>query len=317
MIAINKRSMLLFLASSSTTIHNNNNNIVLGFAPPVLSAARSTTTTSSRRTLAVVVETILNSAVVPLKFALGGDDNADPDLIPQTRSSSSPKSTFASIELESSFTSPVMKQVYVQLLEWKEKYGHPNIPLTNEGGKACNVLRRLHVQKKLTDDEVEWLDSIEFKFHSFEDIYRFANFDEMLIRLIEYDKIAVSPNNNFQVPKKCPEDPELGAWVTGIRRLGMDGVNPDHERQLSAINFTWKSTRQCGSKFMIQYRDYVEQVELKGRETVLNDPNTTLWIQAQQLALKRGTLSQTRVQYMGEVFGDRWTTIGNKIIDKQ
>ncbi|MGK3736031.1 MAG: hypothetical protein ACI90V_002873 [Bacillariaceae sp.] len=313
--------MLLFLASSSTTIQNNNNsnNCVLGFAPPVPSA------TSSRRTIAaVVVKSNLNSVAIPLNYARGGDDNTD-DLIPQTQtpqaqspslpsSSSSPKK-FASIELESSFTSPVLKQVYVQLLEWKEKYGHPNVPLKNDGGKACNVLRRLHVQKKLTDDEVEWLDSIRFKFHSFEDIYRFANFDEMLIRLIEYEKN--NPNNNFQVPKKCPEDPELGAWVTGIRRLGMDGINPDHERQLTEIQFTWKSTRQCGSKFMIQYRDYVEQVELKGRETILNDPSTTVWIQAQQQALKRGTLSQTRVQYMGEVFGDRWTTIGNKIIDNK
>ena len=30
---------------------------------------------------------------------------------------------------------------------------------------------------------------------------------------------------------------------------------------------------------------------------------------AKQLALKRGTLSQTRVQYMGQLFGETWTTI--------
>mmetsp|Transcript_18124 Transcript_18124/g.37179 ORF Transcript_18124/g.37179 Transcript_18124/m.37179 type:complete len:302 (-) Transcript_18124:57-962(-) len=211
-------------------------------------------------------------------------------------------------ELTKRFASPVLKEHCIEMLEWIEVYGHPNIPLKNDGGNACQVLRRLHVQKKLTDDEVEWLEEIGFRFHSIEDVYRFADFDEMLGRLLAYE--AAHPNNNFQVPKKCPEDPELGAWVTGIRRLGKEGVNPEHERRLCAVDFAWHSTRKCGSKFMKQYREWTQQVELQGIEAVLGDSNTIAWIKAQQLALKRGTLSQTRVQYMGTLFGERWTTIG-------
>jgi len=214
------------------------------------------------------------------------------------------------VPLTKRFTSPVLKQHYGELLEWKETYGHPNIPLKNDGGNACQILRRLKVQKKLTDDEIEWLDGIGFRFHSIEDVYRFADFDDMLGRLLAYEE--AHPNNNFQVPKKCAEDPELGAWVTGIRRLGKDGVNPDHERRLCAIDFVWKSTRKCGSKFMDQFREWTKQVELEGIETILEDPKTIAWIQAQQLALNRGTLSQTRVQYMGQLFGERWTTIGKE-----
>lgn len=278
---------ILFFLTSSSTIH-----IINGFTPNVLSW--ETLARSRRSSVDAVVESNLNS-VVPLKYARGGDD----DLISRL----SPK-------LTESFTSPVLKHVYPQLLAWKGKYGHPNIPLKNEGGNACQIIRRLHAQKKLISEEVEWLDSIGFKFHSFEDIYRFADFDEMLDRLLLYEE--AHPNNNFQVPKKCPEDPELGAWVTGIRRLCKDGIKPDHERRLCEINFAWESTRSCGSKFMIQYRDYLQQVEELGIETVLKDPTTILWIQAQQQALKRGTLSQTRVIYMGTLFGDRWTTIRNQ-----
>jgi len=211
-------------------------------------------------------------------------------------------------ELKKRLASPVLKKHCRELLQWKETYGHPNIPLKYDGGNACQVLRRLHVQKKLKDADVEWLEEIGFRFHSLEDVYRFADFDTMIGRLLDYEE--THPNNNFQVPKKCPEDPELGAWVTGIRRLGKDGVNPEHERRLCAINFVWKSTRKCGSKFMNQYREWVKQAEVQGIRTVMKDPQTISWIMAQQQALKRGSLSQTRVQYMGQLFGDRWTTIG-------
>mmetsp|Transcript_17170 Transcript_17170/g.35527 ORF Transcript_17170/g.35527 Transcript_17170/m.35527 type:complete len:302 (-) Transcript_17170:75-980(-) len=211
-------------------------------------------------------------------------------------------------ELANRFTSPVLKQHCAELLDWIERYGHPNIPLKNDGGNACQVLRRLHVQKKLTETEVDWLESIGFRFHSIEDVYRFADFDEMLTRLLDYERDR--PNNNFQVPKKCPEDPELGAWVTGMRRLGMEGVKPEHERRLNEIGFAWKSTRKCGSKFMTKFREYTKRVEEQddGLQTVMRDPETILWIRAQQLALKKGALSQTRVEYMGQLFGDTWTT---------
>lgn len=210
--------------------------------------------------------------------------------------------------LQERFHSPVLKKHCGDLIKWKEVYGHPNIPLKYVGGKACQILRRMTIQKKLRDDEVEWLEEIGFRFHSLEDVYRFADFDKLLGRLLDYEE--AHPNNNFQVPKKCPEDPELGAWVTGIRRLGKDGVKPDHERRLCEIGFVWKSTRKCGSKFMNQFREWTKEVEARGIEAVLEDHKTVAWIQAQQLALKRGTLSQTRVQYMGSLFGERWTTIG-------
>jgi len=205
-------------------------------------------------------------------------------------------------------TSPVLQQVYPEILKYMEQYGHPNIPLGSKEGRSCQVLRRLHIQNKLTPEEVEWLDSLGFAWHSMEDVYKYADFDELFQRLIDYE--ARHPESNFQIPKKCKEDPELGAWVTGIRRLGPDGVNPEHERRLNSIGFVWKSTRKCGSKFMEQYRLLTERVEQEGREKVMMEEKTIKWIQAQQEALKRGSLSQTRVHYMGLLFGEDWTAVG-------
>ncbi len=205
-------------------------------------------------------------------------------------------------------TSPVLQQVYPEILQYVDQYGHPNIPLGSKEGRQCQTLRRLHIQNKLTPEEVEWLDSLGFSWHSMEEVYKYADFDEMFQRLVDYE--ARHPESNFQIPKKCKEDPELGAWVTGIRRLGRDGVNPGHERRLDSIGFAWKSTRVCGSKFMDQYRLLTEQVETEGLKSVMMEEKTIKWIQAQQEALKRGSLSQTRVHYMGQLFGEDWTAVG-------
>jgi Helicase associated domain len=204
-------------------------------------------------------------------------------------------------------SSPVLQQVYPELLKYVEQYGHPNIPLGSKEGRQCLTLRRLHTQQKLTVDEVTWLESLGFTWHSLEDVYRFAQFDILFQRLVEYERRH--PDSHFQVPKKCKEDPELGAWVTGLRRLGPDGVNPEHERRLEAIGFVWKSARQCGSKFMEQYRVYTTRVQEEGRAAVMAEESTVRWIKAQQEVMKKGNLSQTRVHYMGQLFGEDWTTV--------
>lgn len=204
------------------------------------------------------------------------------------------------------FQSPVLQNVYPALLSYKERYGHPNIPLGTKEGRQCDSLRRLHIQNKLAPEEVSWLEALGFRFHSLEDVYRYANFDDLFGRLVKYEQ---ENKTNYQVPKKYPEDPELGAWVTGIRRLGKEGVNPEHERRLDSIGFAWISTRKCGSKFMQKFRELQNDIAERGFEKVMEEPETISWIRAQQEALKRGTLSQTRVHYMGDVFGESWTTI--------
>lgn len=211
------------------------------------------------------------------------------------------------VTTEQSFTSPVLKQIYPKLLEYKETYGHPNIPLGTSEGRKCRTIRRLHIQKKLTDEEVEWLDSLGFIFHSLEDVYKDADFDELFDRLMAYEERH--PESNFQVPKKCKEDPELGAWVTGIRRLKKDGVDPEHAKRLDSVGFAWVSTRKCGSKFMLKYKELVARVEEEGLQRVLEDPEVCRWIKAQQDTMKRGDMSQTRIHYMENTFGESWTTI--------
>ena len=196
---------------------------------------------------------------------------------------------------------PVLSQVYPALLTHNEKYGNPNIPLGSKEGKQCQTLRRLQIQGKLSTDQVDMLTQLGFRWHSLEDVYETADFNELYARLLNY----VKATGNVSPPKKYPADPELGAWVTGIRRLGQDKVLSEHAQRLNAISFEWKSPRKCGSAFMEQYRSILSRIS-DGDPEVWNDGKVRGWVLAQQDACTRGTLSETRKHYMATILGDDW-----------
>jgi hypothetical protein len=213
------------------------------------------------------------------------------------------------VDIPSFIVSPVLAQVYPAILAHKAKFGNPNIPLGSTDGKRCNTLRRLHFQKKLSDEEASLLTDLGFRFHSFEDVYYECDFDEMLGKLIDYHE----ETQTYQIPKKYEPDPELGAWVTMLRRLRRtDDLPNDQIEKLDAIGFEWISTRKCGSSFMSKYRDvlsYLSKVVEAGgdvRELLHEDNDIMKWIDAQRLAYENGNLSESRVQYMDDLPGIDW-----------
>jgi hypothetical protein len=163
----------------------------------------------------------------------------------------------------------------------------------------------LHIQGKLSRQDIALLESLQFQFYNLEQVYETADFDVLFQRLVAFRD---ENDGNVSPPKKYAPDPELGAWVTGIRRKGLNGVHPQHLAQLSRIDFQWTSPRVCGSAFMKQYRTLSERIEKQkagGDATVWGDPEVQTWIQAQQQAAKRGTLSETRQHYLQEMLGGR------------
>jgi len=205
----------------------------------------------------------------------------------------------------SSIQSPVLRQVYPALLEHKRQYGNPNIPLGTSEGRQCQTLRRLHIQQKLTDDEVLLLENLGFLFHSLEQVYETGDFDDLYQRLLKY----LQETGDVSPPKKYPADPELGAWVTGIRRLGPNKVQPEHVDKLNDISFQWTSNRKCGSAFMKQYRQIQERLAAEG-DSVLEDADIQKWIQAQREAAPR--MSETRKHYMERLLGRDWISLNFK-----
>ena len=179
------------------------------------------------------------------------------------------------IDIKKDIDSPVLQNVFPHMLRHVQQYGHPNIPLGTTAGRQCEILRRLHIQQKLSETDVALLEQIQFRFYSLEQVYQTANFEELLDRLEAY---AVGSNNNdWSPPKKYAPDPELGAWVTGIRRMRRaNNVDPVHVAALeerSNGQFEWQSPRKCGSQFMKQYRALQERLLLLSSSSNNNNKN--------------------------------------------
>merc|ERR1712129_251719 len=136
-----------------------------------------------------------------------------------------------------------------------------------------------------------------------EDIYYEADFDDILVRLVQYK----SRHGDMQIPKKYKEDPELGAWCAGVRRIGSNNINAERKQKLDEIEFEWKSTRKCGSSFMKHLREleiFLEHQtfsELESKNEIL-----WKWLQAQKLVIEKGNLKQSRIEYLKLLLPSDW-----------
>lgn len=220
--------------------------------------------------------------------------------------------TAASVQIPPFVASPVLVQVYPALIAHRDKYGNVNIPLGSVDGKRCKTLRRLHFQNKLTEEEAAHLTDLGFRFHSFEDVYYECDFDEMLQKLLDYQQEF----QTFQIPKKYEPDPELGAWVTMLRRLKQKDDLPEEQvSKLDAVEFEWISTRKCGSSFMKKYREVLDKLtevadaggDAAVAELLSSDAEIKKWIDSQRQVHANGKLSESRVQYMDDLPGVDWT----------
>lgn len=228
---------------------------------------------------------------------------------PSARDGDNNDSTSISVDIPSFIVSPVLSQVYPALLAHKDKYGNVNIPLGSSDGKRCKTLRRLHFQNKLTEEESNLLTELGFRFHSFEDVYYECDFGEMLSKLLEYhDEFGT-----YQIPKKYEPDPELGAWVTMLRRLNNANELPKIQiEKLNSVGFEWISTRKCGSTFMKRYREvfaYLSKVVEAGGDVseLLHEDNEQMkWIDSQRKVYENGNLSESRAGYMDDLPGIDW-----------
>ena len=204
-------------------------------------------------------------------------------------------------EIPDLIANPVLRSVYPALMWNVRDYGHPNIPLGTRDGRMCRTLRRLQFQDRLDPAETDLLVGLGFRFTNFEDVYEEADFDDCLERLIKFEE--ENPGTKYQVPKKYKDDPELGAWVTMIRRMGREGVEEGRRDRLDDIGFSWISTRKCGSAFMSSYRSILERLKKGGEsaEDVLGDESARKWLKAQRKANELGNISEQRVGYLDEL----------------
>eukprot|EP00640_Fibrocapsa_japonica_P002751 CAMPEP_0113944520 /NCGR_PEP_ID=MMETSP1339-20121228/34471_1 /TAXON_ID=94617 /ORGANISM="Fibrocapsa japonica" /LENGTH=246 /DNA_ID=CAMNT_0000949747 /DNA_START=184 /DNA_END=921 /DNA_ORIENTATION=+ /assembly_acc=CAM_ASM_000762 len=194
---------------------------------------------------------------------------------------------------------PVLVGAWSGLLEHYNQYGHANIPLGSANGKRCKALRRLHHEGKLPLTDYELLCNLKFTFDSYTFDSNASNFETLFPRLLKYEE---REKNNFQIPKKYNPDPELGAWVAYIRRIGRDNIDQSCRDALDDVNFAWVSTRKCGSSFMKNWRRIMETCkDCNGATNLILTQDDLRWLRAQAETHLLGKLSEQRIAYMNQL----------------
>lgn len=197
---------------------------------------------------------------------------------------------------------PLLAETLPYMIDFFKEYGHSNVPLGNVHGKRCSTLRRLHHAGSLSPTDHAILTELKFQFEPFTFDPETVDFASLLGRLLEYNDCTGA---NFQIPKKYAPDPQLGAFVAYIRRLGPDGVDPSWAEALASVKFVWKSTRKCGSSFMVNWRRVAEKYEkrsvVENVEEITVDEKDLRWFRSQADLFLLGKLKEERVKYMDQL----------------
>ena len=127
------------------------------------------------------------------------------------------------------------EKMFSSLLEYKNKYGHCNVPqdwLENKKlGKWVRTQRVSYTKGKLEKDCIKRLNDIDFVWNTL-----VSNWEEMFNMLVEYK----NKYGNCNVPTRWPENPKLANWVAKQRRDSRKGkLVKDRTKRLNNIGFSW------------------------------------------------------------------------------
>jgi hypothetical protein len=120
---------------------------------------------------------------------------------------------------------------YCELIEFKEAYGHCNVPdKWPENPKLANWVmtqRQMNRKGELSQDRTQELEAIGFIW-----CRQNQSWDEMYQRLTKYKTI----HGDCNVPQEWKEDPQLGSWVVKQRYRRKKGLlKEDRARKLDEV----------------------------------------------------------------------------------
>lgn len=138
-----------------------------------------------------------------------------------------------------------------QLKKYYLKYGHCDIHARHKRNKALGtwVVRQRVVKDKLTADQVEKLDSIEFVWNP-----RKERWDNHYQELIEY----YEKYGDYKIPVVYEENRALGRWVQKQRRMKHELPKIKFQK-LEEINFLWDPTAHDWYEFLDELKAFKDK----------------------------------------------------------
>jgi hypothetical protein len=183
---------------------------------------------------------------------------------------------------------------FVELVEYKEKNGHCNVPRkTGSLGSWINRQRTLFTSKKLKEDRYEKLLGIGFAFEDAKVESDNVKWNTRFVELEEYK----GKNGHCNCPQK---NGSLGNWISAQRTLFRSNkLKADHYKKLVGIGFEFEDAQVESDNVKWNTR-FVELEEYKGKNGHCNVPtkNGSLgnWISTQRTLFRSNKLKEDRYE---------------------
>jgi len=189
-------------------------------------------------------------------------------------------------------------EMFNELKEYKNQYGHTNVPANRSKnkklGRWVSTQRQLKKQNSLDSDRIHQLEEIGFAWEPFDSYW-----ENMFTALKSYQLEC----GNCKVPAKWAQNPQLGHWVVNQRRSKEKNIlSPDRLQRLDAIGFVWDPLE---ANWQEMFSDLNKFHEKYGHSNVtLKWPDNLslgIWVRKQIMLKRQGKLSPERIKRLDEL----------------
>ncbi|WP_080126619.1 DEAD/DEAH box helicase [Chlamydia suis] len=214
------------------------------------------------------------------------------------------------------FNRKVIKQIsdgwYEQfgaLLDFREEHGHCKVPTrypeNPDLGSWVSTQRYAFKKGKLPEDKIERLEEIGFVWDVTEEAWE-KNFLELKRFREEY--------GHCKVPKRYPQNPDLGSWVSVQRKTFKSSeLSEDRIARLEELGFVWDILEEAWEKNFLELQRFREEHgHCKVPKRYPQHPQLASWVRNQRVDFKKGDLSEDRIARLEElgfvwyVFEEAW-----------
>jgi hypothetical protein len=182
--------------------------------------------------------------------------------------------------------------MYEQLLEFKAKYGHCDVPSRYKANKNLAIwvanVRARHKRKQISEQRLKMLERIGFCWTA-----ERSKWQKMFEALNEF----IAQNGHSIVPMVYDQCPELAVWIRNLRKDCRKGVvSKDKVEQLARIGFTFEVLDRMWFEKVEELRAFRSTY---GHCRVPNrwaqNPSLARWVHLQRQRRKDNSLPESRV----------------------
>ena len=192
---------------------------------------------------------------------------------------------------------------YTDLIAYKKKFGHCNVPRTYEENKSLgNWVKYIHQQfknGKLSYERYAVLNDIGFVWEVMDPNTTTAKWTARYNELVAYKQ----QYGHCHVPKSDKENKSLGKWVKYIRQQFRNGkLSDERVAVLNDIGFVWEV---MDAKWTARYNELVAYKQKYGHCYVPHDYDKNIdlgrWVNNVRQQFRNGQLSDERVAMLKEI----------------